>query len=118
MTFKDVVAPLCSGDLEGFDPALQRQGTDLYSAFVRTIVGADLKREGLLELRFERLREDLLRSLGDHLTVSPDLAQAIRTDPPKRASDRRPYAEYYDAELAELVGERTRWLCEAFDYSF
>jgi hypothetical protein len=118
-TFKEVVTALCT---EGQDQALMLgtpdKDLDLYSAFVRAIVGSDVDLPNVTALRFERLRKQLIRFLERHVEVTPQLRRAIRRAPAKKQSTHRPYAEYYDSELAELVGERTRWLCERFGYAF
>jgi hypothetical protein len=118
-TFKEVVTALCT---EGQDQALRiaapDKDIDLYSAFVREIIGPDVDVPNLTALRFERLRKQLVRFLDRHVDVSPELRRAIRRAPAKKQSTHRPYAEYYDSDLAELVGERTGWLCERFGYTF
>jgi hypothetical protein len=50
--------------------------------------------------------------------VTPELRRAIRRAPAKKQNTHRPYVEYYDSDLAELIGDRTGWLCERFGYAF
>lgn len=118
--FKEIVTRMCMGTVADhpLSPLAREEGIDLYSATVRSIVGPEPGRPNLVPIRFEELRRQLLRALRKHAEVTPELRRAIRRDPPKKVSRHGPYADYYDAELAELVGRRARELCERFGYTF
>jgi hypothetical protein len=70
-------------------------------------------------LRFENLRDDLLRSLE---TVGVQITRQMRDwvlhAQPVNASRHRPYPHYYDAGLAELVRVRDQSVIDRFDYEF
>lgn len=117
--FKEAVTRACTGDFDHpLAPMIRDEGVDLYSAFIRDIAGAALERSDFTPLRFERLRKQLLQYLRSRIEVPGPLARAIRCDPPRRVSDHGPYADYYDSDLRELVGEKAGWLCERFNYRF
>jgi hypothetical protein len=116
--FKEAVARFCTG---GFADThlVGRNGTDdLYSAYVKTITDGALDRPDFTVLRFEQLNRNLKRHLRRRGAFTPELRAAIRDEPPRRATEHGHYARYYDAESAELVGEKTAWLCDRFGYSF
>ena len=118
-TFKEVVTAFCT---EGLDQerVLGTHGAhmDLYSAIVRAIVGPDPDRDGVTALRFERLPKQLPRFLRTHVEVTPAMLRSIRRAPRKKTSRHGPYQDYYDDELAAVVGETASWLCERFGYRF
>jgi hypothetical protein len=116
--FKEVVTRMCNEYDHPDYPLARQPGVDLYSAMVKAVIGPDIDRPNLEPIRFETLREGLIRMLDRHIDVPPRLRKTIRWHPPVKTSSHGPYTEYYDSELAELVGERTRWLCEAFGYAF
>jgi hypothetical protein len=117
--FKEAVTRLCIGDFNHrLVPLMHEEGIDFCSAHVRSIGGEGLDQPNFTVLRYELLRDGLLGFLREHIAVPPGLAAAIRHSPPVRVSKRGPYPDYYDAELAELVGEKASWLCERFGYSF
>jgi hypothetical protein len=117
--FKEAVTRACTGAFDHpLSSVMREQGLDFYSARVQEIAGAAFDRPNFTVLRFERLRKQLVRYLRMHADPSPALVKAIRKGPRERASDHRPYADYYDRELRDLVGERTAWLCERFGYRF
>lgn len=117
--FKEAVTRACTGAFEHPLSAMMRtQNLDLYSARVHEIAGPALDLPNFTALRFERLRRQLLRYLRRHSDPPPELLEAIRRNPPRRESKHCRYHEYYDAELRDLVGERTAWLCERFEYEF
>jgi hypothetical protein len=118
-SFREATRRACLGEIDHpLAPKIRREGIDLYTAHVRTIVGSVLDRPNFTVLRFERLQRQLLRFLRQHGGVSRELKSALRHGPPIRASDRGPYRDYYSDELRELVGERAGWLREQFGYNF
>jgi hypothetical protein len=69
--------------------------------------------------RYESLREDMLGFLGGNEIQAPgEFLDAIRTGAPWHQSRRRPYREYYDDELRELVGTRAHRIVAEFGYEF
>ena len=68
--------------------------------------------------RFERLYDDLdafLRQVG--VSLSEHALRRIRESPPLKATHHRPYREYYDDELRQIVGEKCD-LVQRFGYAF
>jgi hypothetical protein len=117
--FKEAVTRACTGSFDDpLAPMFREQDIDLYSARVKTIAGPALERPDFTAIRFERLRMELVRFLREHAEPPAELVAAIGNDPPRRASRHGHYQDYYDDELAELVGLRTRWLCERFRFEF
>lgn len=70
-------------------------------------------------VRMEDMRTalpQLIEAIGG--PVSAKAREAIASAPAARQSDHRPYAEYYDASLRDLVGERDRLAIERYNYDF
>jgi hypothetical protein len=117
--FREAVHRACAGDFEHpLTPLMRRDGLDLYSAYLRSIVGEALERPDYTALKFERLKRPLIGFLQEHTAVSPALARAIRSEPPRLASEHADYRAYYDDDLRELVGAKTRWIQDRFRYRF
>jgi hypothetical protein len=117
--FREAVHRACTSDFDHpLSPLMRQEGIDFYSAHVKTITGSVLDRPDYTALKFERLKRPLLRFLRAHAEVSPSLVAAVHDDPPERPSEHGDYRAYYDDELRALVGDKTRWLCERFDYKF
>jgi hypothetical protein len=90
-------------------------GEGLYSFLFRHMYGDG---EGVELLRQERLREGLLAYVAARgVELTPDMEAYVRESSPANTSRHGPVATYYDAELAELVGERDQPLVERFHYS-
>jgi O-methyltransferase len=117
-TFKEVVLSLCRGKFAYPPAGAPERGVDLYSAWIGHIVGEAMDRPDFTALRFEALRQDLRSYLGAHGELTAELDRAIDTAPARKVSAHHHYSTYYDAELADFVGERTQWLCERFGYRF
>lgn len=119
-SFAEFTTRACMGEFDtarmfpGFDCA----GLDLYSCYLRSIVGEALGRDDYAALRYERLRGDVRMYLRDRADVGRDLLRALRTDPALRTSEHDPYPVYFDDGLRRLVGDKTRWICAGFGYSF
>ena len=88
-----------------------------YSLLVRRMLGDPTANVHLI--RFESLQQDLIAVL-DELNVAE--AEAVRrhldNQPKKNSSSRGHYAQYYDAELSALIGEKEKGLIERFGYTF
>jgi hypothetical protein len=88
-----------------------------YSLLVKRMLGEATANVHLI--RFESLQQDLIAVL-DKLNVAE--AEAIRrhldNQPKKNSSSRGHYAQYYDAELSALIGEKEKALIERFGYTF
>ena len=120
--FATTVRRACTG--EGFEsprtsPPTSSLGVDHYTALHAWTTG-ELSGHGKVEiLRFELLREDFQAFLRRHqVPVDEPLLEALHNDPPVGASERRPYPEYYDTELRELVRKRAAPLVDAHGYEF
>ena len=69
--------------------------------------------------RYENLRDDVLGFLDRNEIPAPrDFVEHIRTGAPRHQSRRRPYHEYYDDELRDLVGARAHSIVDEFGYEF
>lgn len=76
-------------------------------------------RNGLWIGKHENLREELMEFLRRvNFPASEGLEAAIGSDPPINGFERSPYAEYYDAELRDLVRERDRAIVDFYGYTF
>lgn len=118
-TFKEAVTRMCEGRLEHeFARNARRRDVDLYSEYVRVLAGREIK-QGRMEVgRFEELIPFLVKFLGRHRLLTEPLRDAIERTPPVNSSEHGPYRDYYDGELAELVGHKARWLTKRFGYAF
>jgi hypothetical protein len=110
--FPRTVAKACAGEEAITDH------TDLYTGSFSYSVGG-VSPELLTVGRFESLVDDLERFLAAAGVALPDGAIArARTSGPANATRRRPYREYYDEDLREVVGDSCRELIDRFGYSF
>jgi len=67
----------------------------------------------------ESLRSDLLGFFERHgIAIDADLREFVQTSPARNASAHGDWREYYDRELALLVGERDAPVIGRFGYSF
>ncbi|MDE2274011.1 MAG: hypothetical protein KGL00_07395 [Gammaproteobacteria bacterium] len=79
----------------------------------------DARADGLHAGRMENLRADLLEALpAVGQPVTPELRDAVLTNPPVNASARRDYRACYDAELRALVAARDAELVDTYSYGF
>jgi hypothetical protein len=117
-SFGQAVTRACHSefDVERAFPGFDGAGLDLYTAYVKSVVGSALDRADFTALRYERLRHQLGAYLRDRAGVDKELLRALRRDPRARTSDHSHFAEYYDAPTRRLVGDSTSWLCERFGY--
>jgi hypothetical protein len=122
-SFKDAITAACSGVPAGGHEAptwmdrMREQGVDLYSLWNDQMFRAGF--EGTTEVgRFENLREDFLAFLRRHdVPVDDEFSEHVMTRPPDNVSKREGYAQYYDAELRDLVGS-TSAVVEEYGYTF
>jgi hypothetical protein len=120
--FATTVRRACTG--EGFEsprtsPLMSSLGVDHYTALHAWTTGEVSGRGTAEVLRFESLREDFQAFLSRHkVPVDEPFLAALHNDPPVGASDRRPYPEYYDRGLRELVRDRAAPIIAAHDYEF
>jgi hypothetical protein len=116
--FKEALARFCTADFPYTQMVGHKEADDVYSAYVKAITDGVLDRPDFTALRFERLNRHLKRYLRRRGAFTPELRAALREEPPRRATEHGHYAGYYDAESADLVGQKTAWFCERFGYSF
>lgn len=119
--FSSVLRKVCSGgvDPDGHPPPATGRGDDFYTTRFRRFCGEGLQSDELTFGRFERLLEDLdcfLKAAGAPL--SERSMARIRTAEPLNPTQRRPYREYYDGELRDLVADSCRMLIARFGYRF
>jgi hypothetical protein len=118
-TFTETVTKMCEGTAgHPFAESARRRDVDLYSEYVRILAGDAMKRRKVEPGRFEELVPFLLDFLDRNLLLTDPLREAITCTPPINASRHRPYRDYYDQQLRELVGHKARWLTRRFGYSF
>jgi hypothetical protein len=118
-SFAEAVTRACEGELD--DPlgrSARKHDMDLYSAYVRTQGGIELKR-GYIEVgRFEELVPFLVEFLDDRSLLTDELRDALEGTAAVNASQHTSYRDYYDDELREIVGYKARLLTERFGYRF
>jgi hypothetical protein len=117
--FKETVTRMCEGRLQHeFAASARRRDVDLYSEYVRVLAGRAIKHGRMEAGRFEELIPFLVDFLDRQRLLTESLREAIERTPPVNASEHGPYRDYYDAELAELVAHKARWMTERFGYAF
>lgn len=96
---------------------IRASGLGFYSYLERYVHGeADAK---LHVGRMENLRLELPRLLAEvGQPAGGEMAYFISREPPRNVSEHRPYAEYYGAELRELVAQRDAALIARCGYTF
>jgi hypothetical protein len=118
-SFKEAVTSACEGRLEHpFAKSARRRDCDLYSEYVRVLVGRAIKRGRLEAGRFEELTPFLVDYLGRGGLLTDSLREAVEDSPPANATEHGAYRDYYDDELRELVAHKARRLTERFGYAF
>jgi hypothetical protein len=119
-SFGEAVMRACMGEFDtaSLFPRFDCDGLDLYSCYLRSILGEALERDDYTALRYERLRRDLPLYLRGRPGVGRDLLGALRNAPPVRTSSHGHYPLYFDTRLRRLVGRKTRWICDRFEYRF
>jgi hypothetical protein len=133
--FRQTVLIACTRD-EGKRPwelAMREWDCDLYSAMFWLMTGhapsAPANGSGLAPLfprdrqvetgQYESFREDFEAFVERNEIPAPrGFMYAIRNEPPRHQSERRPYHEYYDDELRDLVGTKARRLIDQYEYEF
>jgi hypothetical protein len=69
--------------------------------------------------RYESFRPDFTGFIERHeIPAPPEFMEAIHNEPPRHQSERRPYREYYDDELRDLVAQKARGLIKQYGYEF
>jgi hypothetical protein len=69
--------------------------------------------------RYESLRDDMLGFLERHdVPAVPEFIDAVRSAPARHQSRRKPYREYYDDELRDLVASKSRPIIDEYGYDF
>jgi hypothetical protein len=120
--FATTVRNACTGVVDHHNPrvqALVRSGFDFYTARFWELLGPGLDSSRLTVGRFESLEADLeafLRRTGT--PKAEEIAAGLREGPRLKESVRRHYAEYYDDDLRDLVGDRCRLFTDRFGYRF
>ncbi len=120
--FATAVRNACTGMVEPGEPEVVRfigRGDDFYTTRFRNFCGAGLSSDLLTVGRYESLVDDLEQFL---VKVGAPLSTAaitrIRAGKPLKATEHRPYREYYDRELRDLVDRSCRMFIERFNYRF
>lgn len=105
-------------NLPGFALApIRGSGLGFYSFLYRYLYGPDVTTVKLA--RMEHLRVEvpqLLESVGEPMTA--ELRDYMNAAPALNASEHEPHRQLYDDELAQLVGERDRFVIERHGYTF
>jgi hypothetical protein len=122
-SFKEAITAACSGVPLGGHPTphwmerIREQDLDLYSLWCRQVFRAGFK--GTVDIgRFENLREDFIAFLRRHeVPVEDSFAAHVMKRPPDNVTERDSYASYYDAELRDLVGEKST-VVDEYGYTF
>jgi len=69
-------------------------------------------------LKFENLRQELIRALSDVAEASAAIKETIKSTPPLNVSVRKPYKAYYTEEVKELIAAKDRDLISRFGYVY
>lgn len=96
---------------------IRGSGLGFYSFLYRYLYGPEVSQVSIA--RMEQLRSEvprLLESVGEPLTAA--LRDYIDTAPALNTSEHEPHRQLYDAELAQLVAERDRFVIERHGYTF
>ena len=102
-------------NLPGFElAAIARSGLGFYSFLHRHVYGgAGVRHIG----QMEHLREELASMLvGVGQPVSAAMRAYLHDAPAQNVSEHKPYAQYYSAELRELVAQRDAEVIERYGY--
>ena len=94
-------------------------GHDYYTVRFKQITGAGFDSDLLTVGRYESLLPDLERFFTRvGIPLDDCLRERVESGEPLNVGDRRPYREYYDDALRDLIGASCRTLIERFGYSF
>jgi hypothetical protein len=115
--FKQTIVNACTGRVaHELTPIGDR---DYYSARFLWIGGQGLVDDRIDVGRFESMHDDFLAFFERHRIPIPDsFAAALRETRRMNVGERGPYRGYYDDELRDLVGEKTRAIVERYGYEF
>ena len=92
--------------------------TGYYSWLFHRMIGA-AKAEQVHVGKFENLDSDLIDILSElNVPEAPDIARALGNTPRTNSSKHGHYSQYYDTELAELLGRKDKKLIDRFGYEF
>jgi len=132
--FRDTVSAMCSPPEGGrrWALAMREWDVDYLTATFSLVTGrvpaetpadsplrAPLSNGNLEIGRYESLRDDLLGFLDRNEIRAPEeFLETIRMGAPRHQSQRRPYHEYYDDELRDLVGSKAHVIVDEFGYEF
>jgi hypothetical protein len=120
--FATSIRNACGGLVEPGRPMRVRfvsTGDDFYAASLRRFCDAGWNSALLTVGRYEFLIDDLAEFLSKAgVPLSGESIERIRMSRPLKVTAHRPYREYYDDALRDLVGRSCRSLIERFDYHF
>lgn len=92
--------------------------TGYYSWLFHRMIGA-AKAEQVHVGKFENLNSDLVDILNElNVPEAADIARVLGDAPRTNSSRHGHYSQYYDTELAELVGRKDAGLIDHFNYEF
>lgn len=95
---------------------IRASGLGFYSFLYRYLYGPDIATVKLARMEHLRIEmPQLLESVGE--TVTPALRDYMNTAPALNTSEHAPHRQLYDAELAQLVGERDQLVIARHGYS-
>jgi hypothetical protein len=118
-SFKEAVTAVCEGRLEHpYAKAIRGRDTDLYTQYVRALTGRAIKQGRLEAAPFEELIPFLVGFMRRRGLLTESMRASVEQSPPINKTEHRPYRDYYDDELRELVAHKARWLTERFGYVF
>jgi len=113
--------PVIAELIEEEDPRLAgiQFGNDFYTTRFKQLAGAGLVSDLLTIGRYESLIDDLEQFfVHNEIPVAADAVARIKARQPVNTSPHRPYRDYYDDDLRDLVGDSCRTLIDRFDYVF
>jgi hypothetical protein len=100
-------------------PPVRDGVSDFYTTRFLRICGGGLTSNELVFGRFETLIDDLDWFLTEaEAPLNGKAIATMRAAKPLNATERRPYPQYYDDELRDLVGQSCETIIERFGYRF
>jgi hypothetical protein len=119
--FETAIRKACTGLLNppAWQPRPVNGEADFYTTRLLHLCGAGWQSENLFFGRFESLRGDLERFLSAAgVPLSDTALSRLHSAEPVNSSSHKPYREYYEAALRDLVADACRIPIERFGYRF
>ncbi|NQV07041.1 sulfotransferase family 2 domain-containing protein [bacterium] len=118
-TMRRLYDPDLAQSMTGLARRASSEGVDLLSMRLRRQLGDSLDRDLTTIGKFENLRDEVQGFLSQ---IGVPLSDRFRFElferPAVNRSTRARYQDYYDEQLAGLIGARASWITDRWEYSF